>query len=143
MDVLFGLHSGRRDLLGLMMAKSVRFPCADRWTFRMLRRGVCLVCSTDILEGINLMTDNQMAIHTTAGCTTDNAIVQSGKIGFQDCSADPGCTVHETKPNSFGAGFAAAGGGVWATQFDVAGIYMWFWSVSDPLLSVGEAGVPM
>ncbi|KAI0765380.1 concanavalin A-like lectin/glucanase domain-containing protein [Fomes fomentarius] len=85
----------------------------------------------DILEGINLMTDNQMAIHTTAGCTTDNAIVQTGKIGFQDCSADPGCTVHETKPNSFGAGFAAAGGGVWATQFDVAGIYMWFWSRAD------------
>lgn len=28
----------------------------------------------------------------------------------------------ETAPNSFQSGFAAAGGGVWATQFDVAGI---------------------
>lgn len=28
----------------------------------------------------------------------------------------------ETKPNSYGASFAANGGGVWATQYDVSGI---------------------
>ena len=78
-----------------------------------------------------MMSANQMAIHTTNGCTTNSSIAQTGTIGFTDCSAGSGCTVHETKPNSFGAGFAAAGGGVWATQFDVAGVYMWFWSVSN------------
>ncbi|TBU23644.1 concanavalin A-like lectin/glucanase domain-containing protein [Dichomitus squalens] len=85
----------------------------------------------DIVEGINMMSANQMAIHTTDGCTTNSSIVQTGTIGFTDCGTGSGCTVHETKPNSFGAGFAAAGGGVWATQFDVAGVFMWFWSRAD------------
>jgi len=39
-----------------------------------------------------------------------------------DCSQPTGCFVSETSPNSYGQGFATAGGGVWATQFDVAGI---------------------
>ena len=86
------------------------------------------------MEGINLMKDNQMAVHTTQGCTTSNSIQQTGTIGFTDCSKGSGCTVHETKANSFGEGFAQAGGGVWATQYDVAGIFIWFWSVRSPLL---------
>ena len=66
--------------------------------------------------------------------------------GETDCSQPSGCIVSETSPNSFNAGFAEAGGGVWAAQFDVAGIlcvfqpvYMffdshgrrsiWFWTV--------------
>ncbi len=77
-----------------------------------------------------MMTSNQMAIHTLDGCTTDKTIIQSGSLGFTNCSAGPGCTVHENKANSFGEGFATAGGGVWATQFDVAGVFIWFWSVS-------------
>ncbi|KAI0336817.1 hypothetical protein GY45DRAFT_1237765 [Cubamyces sp. BRFM 1775] len=85
----------------------------------------------DILEGINLMKDNQMAVHTTQGCMTSNSIQQTGAIGFTDCSKGSGCTVRETKANSFGAGFAQAGGGVWATQYDVAGIFIWFWSRED------------
>ncbi|KAI1798075.1 concanavalin A-like lectin/glucanase domain-containing protein [Ganoderma leucocontextum] len=85
----------------------------------------------DIVEGINMMSSNQMAIHTLDGCTTDKNIVQSGSLGFTNCSAGPGCTVHENKANSFGEGFANAGGGVWATQFDVAGVFIWFWSRPD------------
>ncbi|KAH9942419.1 concanavalin A-like lectin/glucanase domain-containing protein [Epithele typhae] len=85
----------------------------------------------DIVEGINLQSSNQMALHTTSGCFTSNRIEQTGTLGFTNCSAGSGCTVHETKPNSFGQNFANAGGGVWATQFDVSGIYMWFWSRPD------------
>ncbi|CDO73687.1 Glycoside Hydrolase Family 16 protein [Trametes cinnabarina] len=85
----------------------------------------------DIVEGINLQKSNQMAVHTTQGCTTSNSIVQTGTVGFTDCSKGSGCTVHETKPNSFGEGFAQAGGGVWATQYDVAGVFMWYWSRAD------------
>ena len=86
--------------------------------------------AADIVEGINLMNYNQMAVHTTDGCITTSQIQQTGQLGATNCSDGSGCTVHETKPNSFGAGFASAGGGVWATQFDVSGIYIWFWSVS-------------
>ena len=66
----------------------------------------------DILEGINLNTANQMAIHTGSGCT------QSGT----DCSASAGCTTGEKADKSYGDAFSNAGGGVWATQFDTTGI---------------------
>lgn len=39
-----------------------------------------------------------------------------------NCSTPAGCVVRETTPNSFGTGFNDAGGGVWATQFDVTGV---------------------
>lgn len=40
-----------------------------------------------------------------------------------DCSQAAGCTVLDTTNQAtFGQAFAQAGGGIWATQFDVAGI---------------------
>ncbi|KZV76694.1 glycoside hydrolase family 16 protein [Peniophora sp. CONT] len=82
----------------------------------------------DIIEGINLNDDNQYALHTTAGCAAQPGVIQTGVVGQGDCSQPSGCTVTESQPNSYQAGFAAVGGGVWATQFDVAGVYIWFWS---------------
>ncbi|KAG5637804.1 hypothetical protein H0H81_003136 [Sphagnurus paluster] len=84
----------------------------------------------DIIEGINLMSHNQMALHATAGCAqaASAAQGQSGTTLEGDCSLDRGCIVAENKPNSFGVGFANAGGGVWAVQMDVSGVFIWFWS---------------
>lgn len=83
------------------------------------------------------MSANQMALHTTYGCfhtTPPDQIGQSMGLGpgnmggnglngngqnASDCSTGAGCVVTETKFNSFGSSFA---GGVWATQYDVAGI---------------------
>ncbi|KAF9240470.1 concanavalin A-like lectin/glucanase domain-containing protein [Melanogaster broomeanus] len=94
----------------------------------------------DIIEGINLMDSNQMAIHTTPGCTHSDNVDQLGATGSTtDCSLGPGCTVTETSPNSFEADFATAGGGVWATQFDTSGIYIWFWSRPDVPPSIALA----
>ena len=84
----------------------------------------------DIIEAINLMPNNQVALHTTYGCfdnTTSSS--QSGTVLQNDCSVPEGCIVAENKPNSYGQTFAAAGGGVWALQMDVSGIFVWFWSV--------------
>ncbi|KAG6864896.1 hypothetical protein C0991_006466 [Blastosporella zonata] len=75
----------------------------------------------DILEGINLMDHNQMALHTLPGCTHSTPSNQMGISGELDCSQPSGCIVAEATPNSYQASFAAAGGGVFATQFDVAG----------------------
>jgi hypothetical protein len=66
---------------------------------------------------------NQYALHTTPGCIWPQGTVQSGAAGATgDCSQPSGCVVTETAQNSYREGFASAGGGVWATQFDVAGI---------------------
>ncbi|KAF4563910.1 hypothetical protein EYR36_003155 [Pleurotus pulmonarius] len=93
----------------------------------------------DIMEGINLMTSNQMALHTLPGCTHTTPPNQMGITRENDCSEPSGCVVAETSPGSLGAAFAAAGGGVWAVQFDVAGVFMWFWSRANIPPSVTEA----
>ncbi|KAI1790516.1 concanavalin A-like lectin/glucanase domain-containing protein [Ganoderma leucocontextum] len=86
----------------------------------------------DIMELVNLAADNQMTLHATAGCTQPANVMQLGKTSGTDCSqgvnSSIGCTVIESQPNNAGADFASAGGGVWAAQFDVSGIFVWFWS---------------
>jgi len=86
----------------------------------------------DIIEGVNLMPNNQMAIHSTPGCTKTDPSTQTRQSSGTDCSQGSGCIVAEKQPNSYGNAFAQAGGGVFAAQFDISGIYMWFWSVSLP-----------
>ncbi|EPQ52862.1 hypothetical protein GLOTRDRAFT_140456 [Gloeophyllum trabeum ATCC 11539] len=95
----------------------------------------------DIIETVNLMGYNQMALHTTAGCTHTTPADQVGASGETNCNATigSGCTVAEKKANSFGEGFASAGGGVFATQFDVSGIYIWFWSRPDVPSSISSS----
>ncbi|KAF8531330.1 concanavalin A-like lectin/glucanase domain-containing protein [Gautieria morchelliformis] len=87
----------------------------------------------DIIENINLATKNQMALHTTPGCNRTSDPNQSGTAGINnaDCSPGSGCVIGDPDPRSWGQSFAAAGGGVWATQFDVQGIFIWFWSRAD------------
>lgn len=82
------------------------------------------------------MSHNQMAIHSFAGCVQSPNVAQSGQTIVSNCNdtSSSGCTVAETKPNSYGPGFADAKGGVFALQFDVAGVFMWFWSVRIRIL---------
>ncbi|KAJ4470257.1 concanavalin A-like lectin/glucanase domain-containing protein [Lentinula aciculospora] len=98
----------------------------------------------DIIESINNLPSNQYALHTTPGCflpsnPSNSALVQSGNTISTNCSTGQGCVVGEMKPNSFGSGFAQAGGGVFATQLDVSGIYMWFWQRSSIPTSISQA----
>ena len=88
----------------------------------------------DIIEGINDMTSNQVALHTPVGCYQANVTNQSGTTTEIDCSTASGCLVVENKPNSYGASFAEAGGGVFAILIDASGIYEWFFSVCYTLL---------
>lgn len=85
----------------------------------------------DIIEAINGMNNNQIALHALPGCMKlDVSGQQTGNTIEKDCSTPKGCIVAETKQNSFGAGFARAGGGVFATQISASGVYVWFWGVS-------------
>ncbi|KAJ3892012.1 glycoside hydrolase family 16 protein [Lentinula edodes] len=93
----------------------------------------------DIIEAINNLDSNQYALHTTSGCFLGTNSIQSGSILQTNCSTGAGCVVQEKKPNSFGSGFAQAGGGVFATQLDVSGIYMWFWPRGSLPASISQA----
>ncbi|KZT70709.1 glycoside hydrolase family 16 protein [Daedalea quercina L-15889] len=92
----------------------------------------------DIVEAINSMTANQYALHSNEGCSASSSATFSGSIGATDCNATSGCLFGETKDNSYGPGFAAAGGGVYATLLDDSGISIWFWSRSDVPSSISS-----
>ncbi|KAI0633036.1 concanavalin A-like lectin/glucanase domain-containing protein [Trametes polyzona] len=97
----------------------------------------------DIVEAINLMGKNQMALHTQPGCNQPADAKQTGKTVGTDCSSGTnsaaGCAVMDSQSASFGGDFAAAGGGVWATQFDETGVFIWFWPRKDVPDSVTNA----
>ncbi|KAM6492062.1 glycoside hydrolase family 16 protein [Amanita muscaria] len=97
----------------------------------------------DIIEGVNLMTSNNYALHTTSGCTVSAGGNMTGTLTNTNCLStytnDQGCSILETNPNSFGGAFSNANGGVWATQIDVSGVYMWFWSRKDVPSSITSA----
>ncbi|KAJ7302806.1 concanavalin A-like lectin/glucanase domain-containing protein [Mycena albidolilacea] len=95
----------------------------------------------DLIEAINLFDHNQMALHSYAGCVQPANVTQMGHTLIHDCNdtTASGCTVAETKPNSFGAGFAGNGGGAFGLQFDVAGVFMWFWPRPSIPASITQA----
>ncbi|KAJ7800330.1 glycoside hydrolase family 16 protein [Mycena olivaceomarginata] len=75
----------------------------------------------DIIEGINLQTANQVALHTTTGCLHTTPPEQKGTSSVVDCSEASGCLVGETSPNSYQSGFAAAGGGFGLRNLTILG----------------------
>ncbi|KAJ7572930.1 hypothetical protein C8J56DRAFT_904402 [Mycena floridula] len=95
----------------------------------------------DILEGIDLQPNNQMSVYTSPGCIQAPNPGQTGQTLDVDCSLD---RVGETKPNSFGSGFAAAGSGVYAMHFDNLGIIIYLvleWQESSPSIARRVQGV--
>ncbi|KAG8710210.1 hypothetical protein FRC09_000240 [Ceratobasidium sp. 395] len=86
----------------------------------------------DIVENVNQATVNQMALHTTQGCTLAQGTQLTGKIVSNDCfngtNGNQGCIVQGGSDATYGAGFAAAGGGVYALEWSSEGngIRIWF-----------------
>ena len=79
----------------------------------------------DIVEGVHDYTYNQATIHTAVGCTiaTSNSTtlaISGNVIGGTDCAAlttgNQGCGIRASANNSFGPGFNANGGGVYASM---------------------------
>jgi len=86
----------------------------------------------DIIENVNLATQNQFSLHTLNGCTHPPAsanVNETGTLVSTDCfnqtNGNQGCLV-QAPQNSFGAGFAQNGGGVYAMLWDDTGIKLWF-----------------
>jgi len=89
----------------------------------------------DTFEGVNLVTANQIALHTEPGCTQSNPTQSSTLVNSTDCSfqanSNEGCVVTNPSTNSYGANFASAGGGVFVTEFAEKGISIWFFERKD------------
>ncbi|TNY24628.1 concanavalin A-like lectin/glucanase domain-containing protein [Rhodotorula diobovata] len=86
----------------------------------------------DVYEGVNSRNFNQYTLHTAPGCTRNlNTAMTGDTYGAPvDCNAGSGslgCTVFDRDPTSYGAGFNAAGGGVFAVLFAETGISIWRW----------------
>ena len=79
----------------------------------------------DIVEGVNNYTDNQATIHTDVGCTIPSSsstklAISGNVVGGTNCAAlttgNQGCGIRASTNNSFGVGFNANGGGVYASM---------------------------
>ncbi len=103
------------------------------WTFGGTDAEWPMFGEIDIIEGINLQTNNRMSLHhNDSSCVQPANPGQTGQSFNSNCSnggGGVGCTVSETKPNSYGESFAQNGGGAFALQFDVSGAFIWFGSV--------------
>jgi len=67
----------------------------------------------DIIEGVNMATQNEMVLHTQGDCKITNTVM-TGAITADECSvadSTSGCTIEGTE-DSFGTGFNDVQGGV-------------------------------
>lgn len=91
----------------------------------------------DIMEGVNSQESNRMTLHTGADCQI-NKDGFSGTTHTTNCNnnapgqdKNAGCGVSSQSDKSYGAGFNAAGGGAFATQWNSSAIAIWFWQRSS------------
>jgi hypothetical protein len=100
----------------------------------------------DIIEGVNAQTTNSITLHTSAGCSIANPNSQDGtRTLTTNCNQDngnTGCGVSTSNTNSYGTGFNAAQGGVYAMQWASSGIYVWFWQRSQVPADIKRGGSP-
>ncbi len=81
----------------------------------------------DVIEGVNNQVSNQMALHTSDGCTlTSSTTSYTGTTNSTNCyegaNDNSGCAISDGNSDSYGADFAAGGGGVWVTELASTGI---------------------
>ncbi|AEO54148.1 glycoside hydrolase family 16 protein [Thermothelomyces thermophilus ATCC 42464] len=90
----------------------------------------------DVVEGVNSQTSNSVSLHTGAGCTVSNPGASPGtKLVSADCQGGEGCTQDTSAPDNYGAGFNAAGGGIYAVEWTDAAIKVWFLPRDSPIAS--------
>ncbi|KAI8641534.1 concanavalin A-like lectin/glucanase domain-containing protein [Parasitella parasitica] len=88
----------------------------------------------DIIEGVNTQAQNQVTLHTSAGCTMRGVgRTQSSTVLTNNCDvnapgqgSNAGCGVISPDKQTYGTGFNRNKGGVYATQWLNDGIFVWF-----------------
>ncbi|THV02493.1 glycoside hydrolase family 16 protein [Dendrothele bispora CBS 962.96] len=94
----------------------------------------------DILEGVNMQTNNQLTVHSSEGCSIVKDVVSKLvsadiSVGNLQCASsgtdNTGCAFHQDDTNSYGHGFNINGGGVFAHLWNSQGITVWFFTRSQ------------
>ncbi|KAK0946901.1 hypothetical protein LTR29_001770 [Friedmanniomyces endolithicus] len=87
----------------------------------------------DIIEGVNEQSGNAMTLHTGSGCSITNNDAFSGSISTSNCDVNAvgqdknaGCSISTTDTQSYGSGFNANNGGVYATERTSTAISIYF-----------------
>ncbi|KAH8820411.1 concanavalin A-like lectin/glucanase domain-containing protein [Xylogone sp. PMI_703] len=84
----------------------------------------------DIIEGVNAQTTNTMTLHTSAGCTiTGTGAQSSSTLSNTNCNAgngNDGCGFSSADTRSYGSGFNALGGGIYAMDWTSSAINVYF-----------------
>ncbi|BCS19055.1 glycoside hydrolase family 16 protein [Aspergillus puulaauensis] len=98
----------------------------------------------DIIEGVNDATQNQMALHTSDGCSIDDSGF-SGSLLTSNCFVNAegqdnnaGCGIQSDSTESYGAGFNSGSGGVYATEWTGDAISVWFFPRSSIPEDIGS-----
>jgi len=122
---------------GLFVADIAHMPvgCGTWPAFWLLGQGTWpQTGEIDIIEGVNAASANQMTLHTNAGCSVWNK-GSLARPNTTNCDSNApgqkknaGCAYISSDSTSYGAGFNAVGGGVYATEWTGQAIAIWFWS---------------
>ncbi|KAI5777677.1 concanavalin A-like lectin/glucanase domain-containing protein [Geopyxis carbonaria] len=86
----------------------------------------------DVIEGVHEQIGNNVALHTSDGCTVSGS-GQTGQVLTTNCyvsapnqSSNQGCASHDNRANSYGGAFNSNGGGVYAMEWNSDFIKVWF-----------------
>lgn len=92
----------------------------------------------DIIEGVNSQDTNAMTLHTGPGCSITNNGMFSGSLETTNCdvnaagqATNAGCQIDTSNTATYGAGFNAAEGGVYAVEWTSEAISIWFFPRSS------------
>lgn len=101
----------------------------------------------DILEGVNDQTSNDVTLHTGPGCSVSNTGSFSGKMTSTTCASsgtdNTGCQIASSDTSTYGSGFNAGKGGVYAMEWTGDGISVYFFPRSSiPSDALGDAPNP-
>ena len=102
----------------------------------------------DIIEGVNEQSQNDMTLHTSAGCTvSNNGQFSGGYVTTSNCDVavqgNAGCQIAASSSATYGTQFNTNGGGVYATEWTSNHIDIWFWQQgSQPADVLGASPDP-